>query len=306
MTNKRILSILLTLAISISNLSMSYAWPWDKKKEEVAESDVNMATTTLVDLVKEHSKKVKVNINLPKKIDDKYASYILFAQDELYKYLKNKKVDTELLCFNYANVIWEKEVSKKDEEFLKSKDIIAEYLVCFVYTYADKDKNIKTATSYLLCEERQEQYANMMQKLLEAKNSYQSDQAGFRDIIFNGVTGAGAGAIAGGAAVGAAGTVVPVIGNIAGAGVGAAIGGVGGFLYGAGSTIADNFKKNKISINQVIAELPENVYKENFDLLPSYEKPKVTIVKVKNLSKYLDEKQIKTLTNATKKYEINE
>ena len=306
MVNKRIVAILLIMAFSVSNLSMSYAWPWDKKNEKDSTENVGKATTTLIDLVNEHGKKVKVNINLPKKIDDKYASYILFAQEELNKYLKKKKVDTDLVYFNYANVIWEKEVPKKDEELLKAKEKIAEYLVCFVYTYADKDKNIKTAASYLLCEETQEQYANMMKKILEAKNSYQSDQNGFRDIIFNGVTGAGAGAVAGGAVVGAAGSVVPVIGNIAGAGVGAAVGGIGGFLYGAGSTIADNFKKDKISVNQVIAELPENVYKENFDLLPSYEKPKVTLIKAKNLSEYLDEKQIKILNNATKMYEVNE
>lgn len=288
------------IAFSISSISISYAWPWDNNE------DITDSSVTLTDLVSNHSKKVKVDINLPKKIDDKYASYILYAQDELFNYLKKKKVDTDLICFNYANVIWEKEIQKKEEESLKGKDTIAEYLVCFVYTYADKDKNIKTAISYLLCTQKQEQYANMMKKILETKNTYQSDQNAFKKVLENGASNALTWGGLGAAGAGLAGTAFPVVGNAIGAVGGGAIGAIGGFLYGAGSTIADNFNNDKISINQVISELPDSVYKENFNILPGYEKPKVSMAKSKDLDKYLDEKQLNNLKNATKKFDVNE
>lgn len=309
---RKIVAMILTIMLCISNLQVTNAGLFDifKKKditEEMNEAKDTGETSTLRDLVAEYAKKVKININLPKKNEGKYGYYILHAENELTKYLKKKKVDIDLVNYNYANVIWENEVEKKDEENIKGKDSIAEYLICFVYTYADKDKNIKTSTSYLLCKQKQEQFANMIKKVAEAKNNYQSDQKGFMEMIERGATFAALGATGGAKAGALAGTVaLPGGGTVAAGAIGGVAGGIAGFCSGAGSIIVENLNKDKITVNKFISELPDKEYKEFFDLLPTYEKPSISIVKEKDLDKYLNENDLKKMQGVTKKYTVNE
>ena len=80
---KKLFSLILVLSLSLSNISFSYAWPFglfEKKTEE------KKSSSSLGELVEEYAKKVKVNINLPKKNEqDKYANYISVTSHELSK-----------------------------------------------------------------------------------------------------------------------------------------------------------------------------------------------------------------------------
>ena len=289
---KKLFVFLLAVFLCVSNMSFSFALPFGLfEKKEVD----TKTTSSLEELLEEYAKKVKVNINLPKKNEqEKYVNYISYATIELSKKLKNKKVDTALVYFNYANVIYEKELPLSDVKKLKDKDIIAEYLVCLVYTYVDKNKDIKTEVSNILCQISFEEYTKMFKKRLESDNTYYSD----RNDLYATAKGAVGGAIAGAGL----GSVVPVIGTAIGAAGGAVIGGIGSFVeswVGVGA-------REKADLIKSISELPDDIYKESFTEISAGLNPKFRLLKTKDMENYLNENQLKAFSSGVKNYNINE
>lgn len=289
---KKLFSLILVLSLSLSNISFSYAWPFglfEKKTEE------KKSSSSLGELVEEYAKKVKVNINLPKKNEqDKYANYISYATIELSKQLKKKKADVDLVYFNYANVIYEKELPHEDVKKLKDKDIIAEYLVCFVYTYADKNKDIKTEVSNILCQITFDEYIKMVKKRMETDNTYYSD----RNDLYATAKGAVGGALAGAGL----GSVVPVIGTAIGAAGGAVIGGIGSFF----ESMVGGGAREKADLIKAISEFPDKVYEESFTEISAGLNPKIKIVKLIDLENYLDANQLKAFNSGIKNFSVNE
>lgn len=294
---KRFITIFITFIICSYNISSIYAWPWDKKKSDVV-TDEEGSTNSLMDLIEDHGKKVKVNINLKKRKDeDKYKNYISYSTIELSKQLKKKKVDIDLVYINDFNVIYENEKPLDDIKNMKDKDIIAEYLVYIIYTYADKDKNLKTEVSYILCQVSFAEYVKMIKKRMEQENTYYSE----RNDLYAACKGALGGAITG-AGLGTLGGPFAPITVTAGAVGGAIIGGVEKFF----ESYFGNGAKEKAEIIKGITEFSDEVYADSFVEISAGLNPKISFIKSNELEKYLSEKDLKILKNGTKDFIVNE
>ena len=280
---KKILSLFLIVILSVNHICTSYASIFDffdffKKNETVQE--------------------------FPKRDEGKYLNYINLAIDKVNDNLKKNNYDLNSVVIDYENVIWENELKKDDIFALKDDKPIAQYLVCILCHGIKKEKKeeVESKENYLyLCQIPYGEYKNAIsEQLVEVSELDLANSELLSDILEGGSSTVGAGAAAGAVLGGAIGSIIPGAGTAAGTALGGGIGSLVGFLGGAGSKVFGKWKKDKKLLNDLVKELPEDVYYDTLVSASAFAKVKIDLINQNEISKYLSDSDINILNEMLK------
>lgn len=224
----------------------------------------------------------------------KYVNYIDAVKTNRLKEVKKEKPIENTYQIVYENVIFEKEISKKELLEIKNDANIAEYLVLLIDKYEVKNgENIekKSDASLYLCKVTKNNFRQIIKSQLTEDSNLMEN---IKDVAKAGGIGAGtAGAV--GAAVG---TVVPGAGNL----IGGSIGSIGGFVIGAGNEIFNKYKKGESDLDDLIKEIPDDVFAESFNDYAKLYDPSITKLNLTQVEAYLSNDAISGLNSLIKKY----
>lgn len=224
----------------------------------------------------------------------KYANYIDAVKTNRLKEVKKEKLIEDTYQVVYENVIYEKEISKKDLIEIKNDSNIAEYLVLLIDKFEIKNGETiekKSDANLYLCKVTKNNFRQIVKSQLSENSNL------FEDI--KGVAAAGA-EVAGyaGSIGGLVGSVAPGAGNV----IGGTAGLVGGFVLGAGNEIYNKYKKGESDLDDFIKEIPDDVFAESFNEYSKLYDSSITKFSMDQVETYLQKDEISGLNSLIKKY----